>query len=240
MIDYGDRARLGVLLPSGNSVAEAELHAMLPPGVGLNVTRLELRGSSEPELMRMIEALEPAARLLADARVDRIAFHCTAVSTFAPALGGAIRTRIEGATTLPAFATSDAILAAFAALGARNTLLVTPYVEPVHLREIAFLAAHGITVAGGDWMGVNTNAEMAAIPAEAIRDQALRVAATAPRADLCFLSCTAIRSAGVIEILEQALGMPVITSNQAMLWHGLRSMGVPDAVPGFGRLMTIR
>lgn len=240
VIDYGDRARLGVLLPSGNSVAEAELYAMLPPGVGLNVTRLELRGSSEPELLRMIEALEPAARLLADARVDRVAFHCTAVSTFAPALGDAIRARIEDATALPAFATSDAILAAFAALDARNTLLVTPYIEPVHLREIAFLAAHGIAVAGGDWMGVDTNAEMARIPVEAIRDQALRAAKAAPRADLCFLSCTAIRSAGVIAVLEEALGIPVITSNQAMLWHGLRAMGIGDAVPGFGRLMNAR
>src|SRR5262249_26253306 len=160
MIDYGDRARLGVLLPSGNSVAEAELQAMRPPGVGLNLTRLELRGSSEPELMRMIEALEPAARLLAGARVGRIAFHFTAVSTFAPELAGAIRARIEGATALPAFATSDAILAAFAALGARKALLVTPYIEPVHAREIAFLAAHGIATAGGSCMGVNTNAEM--------------------------------------------------------------------------------
>ena len=68
MIDYGDRARLGLLVPSGNRVAEPELQAMLPPGVTALVTRLELRGSSEPELLHMIGALEPAARLLADAR----------------------------------------------------------------------------------------------------------------------------------------------------------------------------
>ncbi|HEY4250279.1 MAG TPA: DUF1553 domain-containing protein, partial [Roseomonas sp.] len=78
------------------------------------------------------------------------------------------------------------------------------------------------------------------LSAEAIRDQALAAARAAPGADLCFLSCTAIRSAGVIAALEAALGMPVITSNQAMLWHGLRAMGIGDAVAGFGRLMDIR
>ena len=86
VIDYGDRARIGFLVPSGNQVCEPELHAMMPPGVAALVTRLELRGSSEPELLRMVEDLEPAARLLADARPALLAFHCTAVSTFAPAM----------------------------------------------------------------------------------------------------------------------------------------------------------
>ena len=66
--DYGDRARLGVITPSGNYVAEPEIHAMLPPGVAALVTRLPLTGSSEAQLRAMTEALEPAARLLADAK----------------------------------------------------------------------------------------------------------------------------------------------------------------------------
>ena len=238
-IDYGDRARLGLLVPSGNSVAEPEIQAMLPQGVTALVTRLELRGSSEAELLGMLAALEPAARLLADARVARIVFHCTAVSTFAPHLAGEIRARIEAATGLPALATADAILAALAALGARRVLLVTPYIAPVHAREVDFLAAHGVAVAGGEGLGIDGNAEMARLPPAAIHDQALRAAAAAPGAEACFISCTAIRSAGLIEELEAALGMPVLTSNQAMAWHALRQCGIGDAVPGFGRLLTL-
>ncbi len=59
-IDYGPRLRAGLLIPSGNSVAEPEIHAMLPAGVCALVTRLELRGSSESELLRMIDGLKPA------------------------------------------------------------------------------------------------------------------------------------------------------------------------------------
>jgi maleate cis-trans isomerase len=62
--EYGDRARLGVIVPSGNTVAEPEIHAMLPAGVSALVTRLPLTGSSEAQLRAMTEALEPAARLL--------------------------------------------------------------------------------------------------------------------------------------------------------------------------------
>jgi maleate isomerase len=236
-IDYGDRARIGLMVPSGNQVCEAELHAMMPPGVAAHVTRLELRGSSEPELLRMIEGLEPAARLLADARPALLAFHCTAVSTFAPEMADGITARITAATGLPATGTAEAILAALAALHARRVLLVTPYIAPVHEREIAFLAAHGIETVGGAMMGVNTNAEMALIPPDRIA-AAVRAAMTGG-AEACFISCTAIRSAGLVASLEAELGLPVITSNQVMAWHALRRCGIADAVPGFGRLMAM-
>ncbi|WP_206664457.1 maleate cis-trans isomerase family protein [Dankookia rubra] len=237
-IDYGDRARLGLLVPSGNSVAEPEIHAMLPAGVTALVTRLALTGSSVAELEAMLEALEPAARLLADARPGLIGFHCTAVSTFAPERAGSIRARIEAAAGLPACSTADGILAALALLRVRRLVLVTPYIEPVHAREVAWLAAHRIEVAGGSCLGVNTNGEMARIPPEAIATQARDAVRAAPGAEACFVSCTAIRSAGLIAGLEAELGLPVITSNQVMAWHALRQLGIPQAVPGYGWLMA--
>ena len=87
---YG-AARLGVLVPSGNSVAETELRAMLPDSVTMLTTRLALRGSSEAELLAMLTDLDRAATLLGHAEPDAIAFHCTAVSTYAPHLAGEIR-----------------------------------------------------------------------------------------------------------------------------------------------------
>ena len=98
-INYGSRLRAGVLVPSGNSVAEPELRAMLPPEVSLLVTRLSLRGSSQPELMRMLDQLEAASTLLADAEVEVIVFHCTAASTFAPDMAEAIQERIKALGT---------------------------------------------------------------------------------------------------------------------------------------------
>lgn len=237
-IDYGDRARLGLLMPSGNSVAEPEIHAMLPAGVIALVTRLTLTGSSEPELEAMLESLEPAARLLADAGPGLIGFHCTAVSTFAPDRAGSIQARIEAAAGLPACSTADGILAALAQLRVRRLVLVTPYIEPVHAREVAWLAAHGVAVAGGSCLGVNTNGEMARIPPATIAEQARAAVRAAPGAEACFISCTAIRSAGLIAGLEAELGLPVITSNQVMAWHALRRLGISDAVAGYGRLLA--
>jgi len=234
MITYGTK-RLGLLVPSGNSVAETELRAMLPDDVTMLTTRLALRGSSEAELMAMLTDLDNAASLLGHAEPDVIAFHCTAVSTFAPHLAGQITARITAATGRPAIATADAILAAFRMLGTRLVLLVTPYIRPVHQREIGYLAANGLTVVAGSCLGVDTNAEMARITPEAIAAQVHDVAAGVV-ADACFISCTAIRSAGLIADLEASLGMPVITSNQVLAWDALRVLGVKTQVNGFGRL----
>jgi maleate isomerase len=102
--------------------------------------------------------------LLADAKPHRIAFHCTAVSTYAPNLAPEIRARIEAASGIAASSTADAILAAVAQLNAPRVTLVTPYIASVHAREIGFLESAGIEIAGGGWMDVATNDAMARIP----------------------------------------------------------------------------
>jgi maleate isomerase len=51
------------------------------------------------------------------------------------------------------------------------------------------------------------------------------------------LSGTGLPTVAVLEMLERDLGKPVISSNQACLWHALRLAGVREAIPGFGRLL---
>lgn len=236
-IDYGERLRIGMLIPSGNVVIEPQVKAMLPPGVALYVTRLPLTGSSEQELRAMGEGVGDAARLLADARVGQIAFNCTAVSTFSKEMEGSIKRRIAQATGLDPLATSEALVAALRALGARRIVLLTPYIPAVHEREAAFLRAEGFEVLGGHALGIDTNAEMAALAPETWSELARRH--RDPRAEAYLVSCTAIRSAEVIEELERELGRPVITSNQALAWHCLRTAGIADRIDGFGSLLSL-
>ena len=51
-----------------------------------------------------------------------------------------------------------------------------------------------------------------------------------------FISCTNLPTSNIIERLEQALGKPVVTSNQASMWLSLRKMGVDSEVPNAGKL----
>ena len=237
-IDYGDRLRLGIIVPSGNVIAEPQIRAMLPAGVGALITRLALRGSSEAELRRMEAGVEDAARLLADAQVDRIVFHCTAVTTFSPEAGPAIRERIRVATGIPGLVTSDALAAAFRALRVRRVVLLSPYIAPVHRREIAFLEHLGLEIVGEAALGIDTNDAMARLSPGELEEWTL--AQRDDRADGYFLSCTALRTAELIAPLERQLGRPVLTSNQVMVWHALRVAGLGEGDPVWGQLMDQR
>jgi maleate isomerase len=59
-----------------------------------------------------------------------------------------------------------------------------------------------------------------------------------PASDALFISCTALRAAGVAAEIEQAIGKPVVTSNLATAWQCLRICGDHAPRPELGRLMT--
>lgn len=231
---YGWRARLGMLLPSGNAAAEPQFAAMLPDGVSLHTTRLKLTGSTDAQLLAMMEHVDDGAALLADACVDLILFHCTAVSTWDAAMAEALPKRITAATGLPATATSRALLAAFRALDARRIVLVSPYIAGINEREAAFLRAHQVEVLSMVGLGISEASDMFSIePREWYR---LVRAQRSDDADAYFISCAAVRSLEVIDDLERDLDRPVVTSNQAAAWHSLRMLGIRDTPSGYGRL----
>src|SRR5579862_100949 len=113
---YGERLRIGMMLPCRNTIAEPELNSLLPPGVSLHTTRLRLLGYSRDELMVMTQNVEEGAELLAAALVDVIVFHCTAVSTLDSDMGDKLVERIQRSTGIPSVATSQALLAALRTL----------------------------------------------------------------------------------------------------------------------------
>jgi maleate isomerase len=233
-IKYGTRAKFGMMLPSVNAIAEPQITAMLPPGVSLHTTRLRLVGGGNH--LAMLDRLEEATQLLADAQVDRIMFHCTAVSMWSPEIVGEIRRRIASVTGTPVVVTSDAVVSALGAFGARKIVLLTPYTQDINDREVRFLNHQGITVLSERGLGIPSGIGMSNVSAEQWYDEALTM--RHPEAEAYFLSCTTIRSADVIEPLERALGRPVLTSNQVASWRVLRDAGIDDAVVGFGRLLS--
>lgn len=236
-VNYGRRARIGVLMPSGNMTAEPELSAMMPEGVFCHVTRLPLNGSSKEDLLGMTGEVEPAAMLLRDVKPDLIVFHCTAVSTWDPPMDGTLCTRIQNATGVSATTTAAALVEAIARVGAKSVVLLTPNIDEINTREVEFLRFHGIEVKGCHGLGLRTPEEMMEVEPETWIELAL--AHRNETAEAYVISCTAIRTLSVIDEIEKALGRPVVTSNQAMAWHALRRSGVKDRLDGFGELLSL-
>lgn len=60
-----------------------------------------------------------------------------------------------------------------------------------------------------------------------------------PETEALVLSCTDIRSIEIIELLENDLKIPVISSNQSSMWAAMRSCGINDKIKGFGSLFEL-
>jgi maleate isomerase len=235
-IDYGARAKIGVIVPSGNIATEPQFRAMLPKGVAPFFTRATLTTTDGDGLMQMAKRVDQDVQLLVDAKVDIVFFHCTAITTFAEGSDDDILSRIAAVTDTPASATSKGIVAALKALKAKRVVLITPYTADINAREVAFLKRNGAEVIHETGLGIPDSPGMFAVTPEQWIDYALQN--RRDDADLYFLSCAAVRTAEVIETLEAELGRPVITSNLLGAWHAMRTIGVTDRVDGFGHLLA--
>ncbi|MFW3171591.1 aspartate/glutamate racemase family protein [Geodermatophilus sp. CPCC 206100] len=235
-LGFGTVARVGHLYPSGG-LCDYELQLMAPDGVQFVTTRLPFARTGLADDRRLLADLEDHARLVADADVALVAVNCTAATMLTGP--DVIRRRVREATGLPSTTTIEAVLAALRAAGIRRPALITPYPDDVVAAETAFLAAQGVDVARHAGIPCRTPVEQAGIEPSAWLEIARSLAGRdTPPVDGVLLSCAGVRVAPVIDPIERELGVPVVASNQALLWQVLRTLGVPARPRSHGRLLA--
>jgi maleate isomerase len=230
------KQRLGLLVPSSNSTQEPEFVRMLPASVSLHVARMSLSRIDPDSTMQIVAELEKESRKLADADVDILVLAATAPSTrMGKGYDAQLIRRMEESSGKPATTAATAMLDAFAALGVRRVALAAPWSETTNKWVADFLESHGIRVASQVAMGVVSNNEVGRLDPQTAFDYGKK--SDRPEADAIFLACGNWWTAGIIDRLEQAVGKPVLTTNNMSVWHALKKMGGHRSVPGFGRLL---
>jgi maleate cis-trans isomerase len=238
----GWRARLGFLVPPGNPTVETEMIELAPEGVSLHFQRMVARGiggsldgQSERNQM-MIDHLGDGIELLAMVNPDVIVIAHTATSYH---LGrereAALLARLQEASGIHIVTAFGAVSQALRRLDVKRLALGAPYSPEVTLQGKAHLETHGLEVVNFANLSDVTN-----IYATTAED-AYRLARSidCEEAQAVFLTGTGMPTLPVLQPLEQDLGKAVISSASAMMWHALRSAGVRQPIPGYGRLLTL-
>lgn len=234
----GWRARIGIVVPSVNTVMEPWVNRTVPAGVSVFVSRMFIPPATTAEAFIEMDRTEGkgAIRQLSSVFPDVIAYGCTASSIVQGLNYDAhLRAEIEEAHEVPATTAAHAILTAAKTLGASAVSIVSPYAEEVGAAEHRYFESAGLKVRSGAHLGITDGFRLAEPEPAALYDLGLR--GCDAQADALIISCLNTRSHTVIAALEQALGKPVITSTQATLWHSLRLAGIRDSILGFGRLL---
>jgi len=208
-------------------MVEGEMVRHTPPGVVAHIARLRMTGAHRVGIDELIPRVEVASATLIDARCDVVAFHCTANSTAEGPDGETkLLDALRRAGAPRATTTATAIRHALDALSARRIVLLTPYSAHVTDEEVAFLTTAGYEVVYARGFGLKGSDEYCATPAQFWRDRAIEAARL--KADAYLISCANISTFPVIEEIEQKLDRPVVTSNQAVIWHALSLLGMND------------
>lgn len=237
---YGQRAKLGLIVPPTNTVNEAEWQQMMPENVTFHVTRMPLHSdtSSAAGKKALHSDIEKATSDLAQAGMSVIAYGCTAGSMVQPLDQlSDFMTEISGT---PAVTTAGAIVAALQALNVTKISIATPYHDALNAHEVAFLAENGVETLEIKGLGIGGGGpheyiQIARTPVDQIKSHVLSV--DHKDADAILISCTDFPALDLIPELEAELGKPIITSNQATLWAALRAAKIEDHFKNFGMLL---
>lgn len=235
-----DRVLLGMLTPSSNTVLEPVTSAMLAglPEVSTHFSRFKVTEISLSN--RALRQFDPApileaARLLADARVQVIAWNGTSAAWLGFDSDERLCRSITEATGIPATTSMLALNEILAREGVRRLGLVTPYLEQIQAKILENYAGMGVQCVAERHLNDPGNFSFSEIESDTIGEMVRDVAKAKPQA--IAIVCTNLRAAPLVEALERETGILVLDSIAVVVWKSLRLAGVdPRRVQGWGRL----
>ncbi|MDR3561531.1 MAG: aspartate/glutamate racemase family protein [Negativicutes bacterium] len=224
--------KLGLIVPSWNTVNEYEVQRAVVPAMSLHTMRIPHTADTEEKLMWMGTQVPAAAQLLAHAKVEVICYGCAAGGFIkGPKYDQQVITDIMEATGIPGVTSAAATAAALRSLGVERVSIASPYEPWLNEKLKQYLEVCGFEVLA--MQGLGTQAHASFTPEQ---NAALAAEVDRPRTQAIFISCSNFRTLEIIEPLEQKLGKPVVTSNMVSLWQMLRTIGDHRELPGAGRL----
>ena len=246
------RTRIGVLVPHADIGPESELNAIAPTGVAIHATRIPfgamaVGGGMDPTIaedpVRAFAAppgVDDAAELLAAAPIHAIAFGFTSSAYLIGPEGEAemierLQQRTHG---IPVVATCSAAVQALRALEVQRVALIDP---PWFSADLNAAGRKYYESAGFDVV----YSAPCLLPSgqTLIEPQALyswAIEHVPDTAEAVVIGGNGFRAIGIIDALEQALGCPVLTANQVLLWAALKAVGADAAgVTRYGRVFSV-
>jgi maleate isomerase len=220
--------RIGLIVPSSNTVMEPDFHRHLGQAAIVSTARIFLESVTREAETRMLEDdLPSAAELIRTTAPDVVVFGCTSAGALGTlAHDRAIGESIEKLASARAITVLQAVLSQLGAIAPRKLAVFTPYIPDLTDGVASSLSEAGFPPLIAAGMGIRANLEIGRVtPAEIIDFVESQIEGSAP--DCIFLSCTNWRAIEAIEPLHGKLGIPVVSSNQAALVAVRKVSGLP-------------
>ncbi len=237
IIKPGWRGKVGLILPSVNTITEPAFYALAPQGVSFHASRTFITGTSVQDVLSMDKEKSRAVRELATTRPDCISDCCTASGVVRGLEADkAFCAETEKETGIRTTSTLQSIVEALRLLNMDRLVITSPYPEEMDRLETTFFQENGFSVINARGLGLKSAIALAEVSPEEI--YRLCSESWNSQANGLLISCMNFNPLPVIQALELALRVPVVTSNTATLWKVLRTIGLNEPVRGYGKLLS--
>jgi maleate isomerase len=239
--------RIGLIVPSSNTTMETELPELFrrrDETFTWHSARARMAHVTPEELDRMVQASDVSAQSLADAPVEVIAYAClVAVMARGPGAHRDVQARLEaaleGSPRQPPIVTSaGALVDGLHAIGAKRVAMITPYMRPLAEKVADYVRGEGVEVAELVALEVSDNVEVGCIPSDTLVEHARKVCARDDIDALVLSACVQMPSLAVVKLVEDEVGIPVVTAATATARAILVALGLDPVVPDAGRMLA--
>src|SRR5262245_52908636 len=240
----GYRKKFGVIVPSTNTVVEADYNRMAPHGVTLHTGRMYIERpamDSDAAFQAVLEQIRAsigvAIRDVMTCQPDYMIMGMSS-ETFWGGVAGNARfiERVRAQSGLDVSTGASACRAALERLGVTRIAVLSPYQAIADQQVTGFFEESGFKVVRFKGLRCQTAtsiAEVTEAPLRGILAQEL----DDPGVEAIVQVGTNLSMVRLADEAERWLGKPVLAINAVTLWHALRANGIPDRFSGCGSLL---
>lgn len=237
----GHRLKVGVVVPSTNTIVQPETDSVRVPGVTFHVGRIPISNkkitsdSFLDHVAAMRAGIETAIDQVMTAGVDTLIMG-VALEAFWGGPDGSrdLRARLEDHAGVPVILGSDAVAEGLRAFGATRIAVLTPHMPKGDDEVRGWLESSGFEVRRLTGLQCGAPREIAEVPEARIRDELLSL--DGPDIDALVQVGTNLAGARVCVEVEDRIDKPALSINVVSVWSALRRAGIDDRLPDRGRL----
>ncbi|MEQ5309566.1 MULTISPECIES: maleate cis-trans isomerase family protein [Providencia] len=240
--------RIGQIVPSSNTTMETEIPAILRAREVLfaerftfHSSRMRMQKVTKEELAKMDSDSDRCAIELSDAAVDVLGYAClVAIMSMGKGYHRISEKRlfqrtVDNGHPAPVVTSAGALVDGLHAIGAKKVSILTPYMKPLTQLVIDYIESEGIEVVDSISLEIPDNLDVGRqnplAPVEITKKLNTQVDAIVASA------CVQMPSLPSIQLIEDRVGLPVLSSSVATTYMMLKKLGLETRVDGFGSLL---
>src|SRR5262245_14765219 len=240
----GYRKKLGVIVPSTNTVVEADYNRMAPHGVSFHTGRMYIGQpvmDSDAAFQAILEQIRASIRIairdVMTCQPDYMIMGMSSETFWGGAAGNAaFIERVRAQTGLAVSTGASACRAALERLGVTRIAVLSPYQPIADAQVTGFFEEAGFKVVRFKGLRCPTATSIAQVDEAPLR-ALLGGELNGADVEAIVQVGTNLSMVRLADEAERWLGKPVLAINAVTLWHALRAAGIADQRRGFGSLL---